>query len=151
MSNYIQEAYDSVKTFNALAGNLANVKRSGVDGQLSLCFEELVEAIDGLETNNSTELLDGAIDMFVTGAGLLQKLEAAGFDVQRALKRVCENNLTKFPATMSSEDHAWAKNEGYAVNYNVDYGRYVLKDSAGKVRKPADYKNVKLGDLVGKL
>jgi hypothetical protein len=148
-SNYIQEAYDSVKLFNSLAGNLTGVTSEGIDSQLTLCFEELTEAIDGHEAGNKTELLDGAVDMFVVGAGLLQKLEAAGYDVERALKRVTENNLTKYPKTMSEFEVREAKALGYSVNFNADHGCYVLKDSAGKIRKPMSYKGVKLNDLVG--
>lgn len=149
--NYIQEGYENVRLFNTLAGNLTAVTMEGIDNQVSLCFEELTETIDAVEEGDAEKLLDGAVDMFVVGSGLLQKLEAAGFDVERALKRVCENNLTKFPAHLTSEEVKDAKAQGFAVNYNADYGRYVLKDSAGKVRKPAGYKSVKLGDLVGKV
>jgi hypothetical protein len=150
-SNYIQEAYDSVKVFNQLAGNLNAVTLAKVDNQVSLCFEELTETIDGVEAKDMTELLDGACDMFVVGAGLLQQLEAAGFDVARALKRVTDNNLTKFPLEMSTEDMATAKAAGYSINFDSNNYRYVLKNSAGKVMKPAGYKSVKLNDLTGKL
>ena len=42
------------------------------------------------------ELLDGAVDVFVVVSGLLQKLQHFGFDVEKALLRVPENNMSKF-------------------------------------------------------
>lgn len=149
--NYIKEAYESVERFNRTAGNLDAVDKRAVDNQLSLCFEELTEAIDGLEAGDMVALLDGAVDMFVVGAGLLQQLDHAGFEVERALKRVTENNLTKFPASLTEVDYELIKKEGWYKRFNLAEGCFVLKDVNGKIRKPFAYKNVSLEGLEGDL
>jgi phosphoribosyl-ATP pyrophosphohydrolase len=142
----IEIAYSDVRLFNALAGNLTNVTDDSVDAQLGFIFEELTETIDALESGDRVELLDGACDLFVTVSGLMQKLEAQGYDVARAIERVNENNLSKFPKTISDVDRAQ-----YNVTLNEQYNRYVLKDAIGKVKKPSDFVGVYLTDLIPSL
>lgn len=142
----IQETYDSVKLFNTIAGNLSNVTVESVDDQNSFVFEEVTEMIDGVEQENPTELLDGAVDSFVTVVGQLQKLEAAGFNVQEALSRVCANNLSKFPLATESVQY----DESFTLSLNIEYGRYVIKDENSKIRKPSNFVPVDLSDLVNK-
>lgn len=140
----IEQAYRDVALFNTLAGNLTNVSDDSVDNQISFIFEELTETITAFEEGNKVEVLDGACDLFVTVAGLMQKLEAQGYDVATALDRVNENNLSKFPKFVGPED----LRDGYSVTVNVLHQRYVIKDANGKVRKPASFVSVDLSDLV---
>jgi len=142
----IQEAYDSVKQFNTIAGNLNNVTVESVDNQNGYIFEEVTELISGVENSDPVETLDGAVDSFVTVVGQLQKLEAAGFNVQEALARVCANNLSKFPLATESAQY----DEAFTLNLNIEYGRYVIKDENNKIRKPSNFVPVDLSDLVNK-
>lgn len=145
VAKVIKVAYNEVGEFNDIAGNLTNVSLESIDAQLSFIFEELTETIDGLEQGNMVELLDGACDLFVTVGGLMQKLEAMGFNVAHALGRVNANNLSKFPKL----GELYREPEGIAsVKLNEKYQRIVLKDANGKVRKPADFVSVDLSDLV---
>lgn len=141
----ITEAYADVALFNTLAGNLTNVTDESVDSQISFIFEELSETIAGMEALDRVEILDGACDLFVTVAGLLQKLESQGYNVAEALHRVNGNNLSKFPKQLAEIGYP----AGWTTKLNASYGRWVIKDAAGKVRKPANFVPVDLSDLVG--
>jgi hypothetical protein len=142
----IKVAYAEVREFNDIAGNLTNVTVESIDNQLGFIFEELTETIDGLEAGDKVELLDGACDLFVTVAGLLQKLEAAGYNVAHALGRVNANNLSKFPKV----GELFPYNPEFSLTLNEKYQRVVLKDGNGKVRKPDNFVAVDLSDLVPK-
>ncbi len=182
MEDTIQEAYKNVKLFNQIASNLDNVTPESVDNQLSFIFEELTEGIEAVErgltprsewTNYDdenldeydpdVELLDAACDMFVTVAGLMQKLESAGFDVAGALKKVNENNLSKFPTgditainhnPLSARVVKKFKLESAIENiqppnttkeYNSQHSVYVFKDKeTSKIRKPLNFVLVNL-------
>lgn len=150
--NYIKESYQQIRLFNMLAGNLPNpdkkveVTRDSIDNQIKLIREELKETQDEFTANNPVGILDGACDLFVTVAGLLQKLEAQGYDVGQAMCRVDENNLTKFPACPSCED---SNNPAYLIKYSRYFDRFALTDlKTGKVKKPYNFKPVVLDDLV---
>jgi hypothetical protein len=147
-----------------VAGNLSNVTYNTIDDQISYIFEELCETIDSIDPHRQsliegnfpanydinealvdrTGLLDGACDLFVTVVGLLQKLEAKGYDVGTALQRVCANNLTKFPEINES----FTYDSRFTETINEKYGRCVIKDENGKVRKPNDFAPVDLSDLI---
>jgi len=176
MEDTIQEAYKNVKLFNKIAGNLDNVTPESIDNQMSFVFEELTEGISAVERgltprnewttfddenleeyDPDVELLDAACDMFVTVAGLMQKLEATGFDVSGALKKVNENNLQKFPPIEYTITHnpeqgrvvAKAKHDTQPPNttkYSDDrFGVWVFKDVAtGKIKKPTNFVPVNL-------
>lgn len=107
-------------------------------------WEELNETIDAFEVGDAVELADGCADIIVTAFGLMQKLEVAGFDMLTVLKKVCENNMEKFPLKGEFLQY----NRDFTATLNKEYGRYVIKDSQGKVRKSSNYVPVVLDDLV---
>jgi len=141
----IRTAYAGVREFNDIAGNLTNVTDESIDAQLGFCFEELSEAIEAFEAGDKAEFLKEACDMFVVLGGLLQKMEAQGYNVAQALLRVNENNLSKFPKV----GEVFGNPEKFTLYTNPKYNRVVLKDANGKVRKPSTYAKVDLSDLVG--
>jgi hypothetical protein len=187
MEDTIREAYKNVKLFNQIASNLDNVTPDSINCQLSFIFEELSETIEAVERgiypegrydddnkdpnyNPEVELTDGVCDLFVTVAGLMQKLECAGFDVSGALKKVNENNLSKFPSgdlptvnynPLSERIVNKFKLENDIENiqppntikeYNSQYSVYVFKDKeTGKIRKPTNFVPVNLSghEVVG--
>lgn len=136
----VQQAYEAVEKFNNIADNLANVDNESVNLQLSLIFEELSETIAAFENKDCVELLDGAVDIFVTTCGLLQKLSSAGFNVNAALKAVCDNNLSKFPKVGFPVRY----DEAFSAVLKEEHQVYVIKDSNGKIRKPSDFVPVNL-------
>lgn len=146
VTKVIQEAYAKVRAFNDIAGNLTSVTDDSVDNQISFIFEELTETITAFEEGNKVEVLDGACDLFVTVAGLMQKLEAQGYDVAAALDRVNDNNLSKFPVYVEQAD----LRDGFGATLNYPHGRWVIKDTNGKVRKPVSFIAVDLSDLIPK-
>lgn len=141
----IQEAYNNVFLFNKIATNLDAVTPESVDNQLSFIYEELVETIDAIESFNEVELVDGACDLFVTVAGLMQKLEAAGFDVAGALAKVNANNLSKFPDYDVRGSHLLYQPNNTTINVNEQYSVVVYKDvETGKIKKPTNFVPVDL-------
>lgn len=171
ITNYsIFTAYREVEKFNKIAGNLDSVTPESVSNQLSYIFEELTEGIDGYEAaanafeaqqqnfeyewhraecedavnKGCIEILDAACDLFVTVAGLMQKLESAGFDVATALKRVNANNMSKYIPVGKALHY----DTSFTKTWNEEYQVYVLRDSDGKVRKHSNFQSVDLSDLV---
>lgn len=159
MSTNIAAAYQQVAKFNEIAGNLGDVTLASINAQLDFINEELCEtsAAMGHEScdcgqeeaaPDAIELLDGACDLFVTVAGLMQKLECAGFDVEGALKRVCENNLDKFPTIEEFDKNPDMCPLG-AEPIPTIYNRVVFKRVPdGKVMKPTTYTAVNIDDCV---
>lgn len=152
MSANIAAAYQQVARFNEIAGNLKRYHNEAdldsIDCQLEFIREELNEAMDGFAFRNAVELLDGACDLFVTVAGLLQKLELNGMKVEEALARVNDNNLDKFP-TIEEFDKNPDMCPPNAVPSEGAYSRVVFKrEYDGKVMKPTTYTAVNIIDCV---
>lgn len=147
MSNNIQTAYEQIKKFNQIAGVLNGANHeatlNNVELYLSLIKEELEETYDAFTTEDIQEVVDGACDMFVVASGLMQVLEASGVNIEKALARVCANNLTKFPM-----EHEWVQNEELqpldATVHTTPYGHVVFKRDDGKIMKPTNFVPVSL-------
>jgi hypothetical protein len=140
----IAAAYESTRVFNSVAGNLTDVDAIDVDNQLNFIFEEMQETITAFEKGDAVETLDGACDLFVTVAGLMQKLESAGFNVEEALKRVCQNNMDKYIPVGKPLSYDAA----FTATLNEEHNVWVICDSNHKIRKPLTFKSVNLSDLV---
>lgn len=158
-SNVVAAAFDSVFEFNDISKQFDKDPVAAVDLQIDLIFEELTETISAMDAGLSelrnknlkeceVELLDGAVDVFVVVSGLLQKLQYFGFDVEKALLRVPENNMSKFPVAISPQDTNWYASQGWETEYNHKYNRFVIRDINGKTRKSVDFVPVVLDDLV---
>lgn len=162
-STAVAAAFDQVFQFNDMAGQFKSEPLQSVNLQLDLIFEEFCdETIKAFERGcnaieydkdkqeagkQSVALLDGVCDTFVVVAGLMQKLQNAGFDVEQALLRVTENNLSKFT---TKADYNWASNQGYEVVFDEKYYRFSYRDANGKARKPPEYVSVNIDDLANK-
>lgn len=149
----LEQFYESVKTFNNLAGN-NNVGKSGFIAQQKCLLEEVNEITEGIDTNDVVEILDGVVDVLYVALGHLTKLEALGCDVQGAIKQVCVDNLTKFPSdeetAVKTVMHYNNQNVNAKWEYNEEYQRYVIKDSVGKIRKPFNFIPTDLSGYVPK-
>lgn len=144
----IEDHYWDVYAFNNIAGNLSNVDANSLEAQIKVVVEEVKELEKAYADKDAVELLDGVCDAFVTVAGLMQKMQSAGFDVNKAIERVCINNLEKYPTQMLSSDLDKYYQKGWDVLYNNEYDCYVLKDKNGKIRKPDGFVPVQISDLV---
>lgn len=144
----VQERYNEVEKFNRIAGNLTDVTVAKLEAQMKVFIEESKETADAFSNKDSVELLDGICDSFVTLAGLMQMAEKMGFKVDEALKRVNENNLSKFPTHVTYDAKRQYEASEWRVVFDTDYRLYILKDSNGKVRKPVGFKPVQISDLV---
>ena len=140
-----QAVYNSVKRFNEIAGNLNNVDSDSIAAQMDFLQEEYLELVDAFDADNKVEILDAVCDLRVVLDGLVQKLEAQGYNVEDAMTAVCENNLSKFKSTVSKADK-----ERYTVSLNNKHKVFVLKDDNGKIRKPDSYESVNLTMFVPK-
>lgn len=141
-----------VYAFNEIAGKDKAATHLDLCKQFSLITEELKETADGLSTNNPVEVLDGVVDVLVTGLGLLQKLEALGFNTQKALYDTAANNLSKYPTdeSVAIESAKNLESQGETVNitYNSAYDLFVIKDLQDKVRKPFNFKSNDLSSCI---
>lgn len=144
----IEDHYADVYSFNKIAGNFENIDEASLAAQIKVVVEEVKELEKAYADKDAVELLDGVCDAFVTVAGLMQKMQAAGFNVDKAVDRVCLNNLDKYPTEMLREDLDTYAEKGWDVIYNNEYDCYVLKDNNGKIRKPLGFKSVEISDLV---
>jgi hypothetical protein len=140
----IGRAYHSVKEFNDAAENFKNVDYDSINNQISFVFEELCETITAFESGDTVGLVDGCIDTTITILGLVQKLEAAGYNMAESFKRINENNMSKY--IPKGKPLVYPK--GLTAYYNKKYNVYVLKDESGKIMKPTGFKSVDLSDCV---
>jgi len=146
IASYIQQSFYKVYEFNDLAGNFNCVDGKSLENQCMYIQEELNETLEAIFKGDEVEVIDGACDLWVTVCGLMQKLEAMGFDVKTAMQRVDDNNLQKFPKSMDDVTYS----PDFNVTRNDKYMRYVIKDQSGKVRKFDNFPKVDLSDLVPK-
>jgi len=138
--------YRDVEKFNSIAGVFEECPEEKADLYLSLVFEELSETIKAFEERDSVELMDGCVDVMVTAFGLAQVLQKAGFDVEKAMKKVAENNLAKFPSAVEGCRHL----KEFTATINKEHNVYVIRDDNGKIRKHEDFQPVDISDCVPK-
>jgi NTP pyrophosphatase (non-canonical NTP hydrolase) len=152
MSYEIQDFEYQQDLFNLMAGTANKTDRNDLLDQLNLINEEASEISDGLRKKDSVEVLDGAIDTLFVVLGFIQKLKMKGYVTYEAMQRVAENNLSKFPKDFEivAKTIKHYKSQGIDCHYEYleDYGRYVIRDSNNKVRKPIDFVPVDLSDCV---
>ena len=141
----IGQAWGSIFKFNDIASQLHKPNKDSIALQLDLIQEEYLETVDAFDAEDKVEILDGACDMFVVVCGLLQKLEAQGYNVEEALKRVTDNNMSKYPS-VSDVENIWPAE--YQKMVNKKYGVIVLKNKNGKTMKPPGFKPVDISDCV---
>ena len=134
--------YNQVKKFNAVAGQLENVTVSSLALQMDLIQEEYLELVQAFDDKDDAEYLDATADLFVTVAGLMQKLDAAGFKVAEAITRVNENNLSKFNSTGNFQP----PNTNTVYNKQYDLFSFLDKETC-KIKKPTNFLSVDLDGL----
>jgi hypothetical protein len=94
--NYcLDDFYNECCTFNALAGKDSKTSKEDFVKQLGYLEEEVLEIGTGLADEDYVEVLDGVIDVLVVSLGMLRKLQVKGYDIQKALHLISNNNLSK--------------------------------------------------------
>ena len=146
-----QTLYNKIYQFNNLAENLNIVTIDDISNQLDIDYSEVIETIDAFDEKDTTEYIDGLADKYVTLTGLIQQMEALGFDMEEAINRVCDNNLTKFiNADIDIDSIANLQPANTEAIFIPQHNVIVFKDENGKVKKPLNYIPVDLSDLVVK-
>ncbi len=140
---WMNESYRDNAMFNEVAGNDKKLSMTALLNQEKLIAEEAKELKDALTENNPVKVLDGVVDLYVVLDGFATKLEALGFDISTALKQTIENNMSKFPSSKEvaeqTVDHYAKQGVTTTMEYNEKYGRWVIKDTNGKIRKPVGF------------
>jgi hypothetical protein len=144
------KAYTAIRKFNDIAGQLENVTKDSIALQLDLIQEEYLETVDEYDLENPVGILDGAIDMFVVVSGLLLKLDASGYDVATAMKRITDNNLSKYPSAVNPTIPVPVEwNSEWTLTHNKEHEVLVWRDGNNKIRKPHGFRPVEIGDCIG--
>lgn len=151
--NTIQDIYNAVEKFNLVAGTLTHAQHEqtldGIELQLSLINEELKEGYEAFQNQDATELADAAADIAVVALGLVQRLDAAGFNMAKILQRVCDNNLAKYVDTYKYNQNPGSYTPEGATAYETPYGYVVFKrDVDMKIVKPLGFAKVTLDGCV---
>ncbi len=147
----------NVFNFNEIAGNNLDTSLASFEAQQKCLVEEVNEISTGLKNKDVEEVLDGVVDTLYVAVGMLHKLKEMGIDVEEAMLRIAENNLSKFPEcsdyVIDSTVDLYNK-KGIEINYSFtqspvdEYGVVVFKDENRKIRKPFGFESVTLKDLV---
>lgn len=149
-----------VDEFNTIAGNLKKKPtKKQLLAQIDLIQEELDEARDGVNDNDSEEFLDGIGDLVVTLFGLFSQAEKLGHDVMGATLAICDQNLDKFPV-YPNHDLVKQTKEMYfnekktvaidSVCSDVKPKRHVIKNGdTGKILKPIGFDKIDLSRFIG--
>lgn len=156
-NDYLNEFSDDVYQFNEIAGNNTKTSVQDFKAQQKCLIEEVNEISEGLDKGDLEEVLDGVIDTLYVTIGMLHKLEELGVDTSKAMKRISENNLSKFPAfsvEISDKTFEMYNLLGIPINVNHKFAGssqdklMVVTDNNSKIRKPYGFKSVTLSDLV---
>lgn len=112
--------------------------------QVKVIKEEVEELEEAIETANHVNLLKELADVVVTVHGMVDIIEYIGYNVEDALVKVANNNLSKFTPSDKVADESVIDytNKGVKVKLelNTKYNVWVIKDENNKYKKPIDYK-----------
>ena len=146
---------NNIWQFNEIAGNNTNTSLDSFKAQQRCLIEEVNEISTGLENKDVEEVLDGVVDTLYVAIGMLHKLEEMGIDTNEAMKRIGENNLSKFPVfnrEVIEKTLDVYKQKGISLTYRTyvtnDGTVVVFTDENAKVKKPFGFQSVELTDLV---
>lgn len=151
----IQQLVEDTYDFNAIAGNDKKFSKQSFLEQLAVLEEEVRETREAIEAGDIVEIADGAIDVIVVAAGLVQKLESMGVNMSYALKLIGHNNLEKYPSIHDDSivDKTLYMYSDKGINaqasVSIEGHCYVFKNAVtGKILKPYGFKAVDLVDCV---
>lgn len=160
--NNLQDYYNQIISWNTKAGVKDHEFRTidwdgAVDLQTKLLIEEAQETVDAIKYGNMTELLDGAVDVFVILSKLLDMLEKAGFDVEGGIQQIIDNNQNKifnsfYEACEAKEKLEERDDKEYYIETSVlnNLSFYTVRRQDGKIAKPVGFVAVELGKFIPK-
>jgi Phosphoribosyl-ATP pyrophosphohydrolase len=135
---------------SSIAGQALEVQHESKLQQYSYIKDELKELFEAIATNDQVEQLDACVDILVCTLGFMQKLEQQGANLDLAMIKTADNNLTKFPTErkVAEETVEFYKNKGTecTISFNPVYQRYVVRNTNGKYMKPKGFVENDLSD-----
>jgi len=161
--NNLQDYYNQIVDWNKKAGvkdhEFGTIDwDSAVTLQTALLLEETQETVDAIKYGDMTELLDGAVDVFVILSKLLDMLEKAGFDVEGGIQQIIDNNQNKifnsfYEACEAKEKLEERDDEEYYIETSVlnNLSFYTVRRQDGKIAKSVDFVAVELDKFVPKV
>ena len=141
----------AVNAFSVISGKSGHSDVDSIIHQSGLLLEEAEETIDGAELNDPNEVLDGVVDVLFVALGLVEKLEAVGINVSKAMQLVSKNNASKFTDSPEIAAATVQREKDKRVDTVVHkYGNYfVIKNKwTDKVIKPVGFVSVDLSECI---
>jgi NTP pyrophosphatase (non-canonical NTP hydrolase) len=140
-----------INLFNEISGKSGVPSDQDLHNQVRLITEEAKEIKDALEQGEpEINLLQEALDVLVVTFGLIEQLKAKGYNVDAAMGKVVDCNLSKFTQdemdVINSTDDYSSRGITVVPMYNKEHQVWVLKDEKNKIRKPLSFKKVNLED-----
>lgn len=136
--------------FNVIASTAYTYTKESIEQQLKIILSEVEELVTAFKSETPVDVAAEAVDVVVTVIGLLQKLNNAGIDVPEIAERIGSKNLDKFPdvsqVTLVNDTIKDYADKGVTVAPSINLGKYVIRDSNGKVRKVLGFTPVVLDD-----
>jgi len=160
--NNLQDYYNQIIDWNKKAGvkdhEFGTIDwESAVTLQTALLLEETQETVDAIKYGDMTELLDGAVDVFVILSKLLDMLEKAGFDVEGGIQQIIDNNQNKifnsfYEACEAKEKLEERDDKEYYIETSVlnNLSFYTVRRQDGKIAKPVGFVAVELDKFIPK-
>lgn len=138
--------------FNIISGQASKTSYEDLKNQLDLVKEEVFELDADVQTLNFEGIVGETVDVLFTALGLVQKLEAKGINMLKAMEIVAKANLSKFPTfyadVKESEEFYKAKEIEVNISYNDIYEVYVIKDENDKVRKSVNFVKADISECI---
>ena len=160
--NNLQDYYNQIIGWNKKAGvkdhEFGTIDwDSAITLQTALLLEETQETVDAIKYGDMTELLDGAVDVFVILSKLLDMLEKAGFDVEGGIQQIIDNNQNKifnsfYEACEAKEKLEQRDDKEYFIETSVlnNLSFYTVRRQDGKIAKPVGFVAVELDKFIPK-
>lgn len=160
--NNLQDYYNQIIDWNKKAGvkdhEFGTIDwDTAVTLQTALLLEETQETVDAIKYGDMTELLDGAVDVFVILSKLLHMLEKAGFDVEGGIEQIIDNNQNKifnsfYEACEAKEKLEQRDDKEYYIETSVlnNLSFYTVRRQDGKITKPVGFVAVELDKFIPK-
>lgn len=160
--NNLQDYYNQIIDWNKKAGvkdhEFGTIDwDSAVTLQTALLLEETQETVDAIKYGDMTELLDGAVDVFVILSKLLDMLEKAGFDVEGGIQQIIDNNQNKifnsfYEACEAKEKLEQRDDKEYYIETSIlnNLSFYTVRRQDGKIAKPVGFVAVELDKFIPK-
>lgn len=160
--NNLQDYYNQIIDWNKKAGvkdhEFGTIDwDSALTLQTALLLEETQETVDAIKYGDMTELLDGAVDVFVILSKLLDMLEKAGFDVEGGIQQIIDNNQNKifnsfYEACQAKEKLEQRDDKEYYIETSIlnNLSFYTVRRQDGKIAKPVGFVAVELDKFIPK-